>query len=77
MAGMVPPRDAAGNGMSDPKKPADEPKAAELSSDELDAATGGAVDSFIYFQNYDSTFLATEVASAVTKAPTTVVKGKT
>ena len=48
--------------MSDPKKAADEPTTTELSSDELDAVTGGAVDSFIYFQNYDGTPIKGEVA---------------
>jgi hypothetical protein len=54
--------------MSDPKKAADEPKTTELSSDELDAVTGGAIDSYMYFQNSDGTFIKAEVAGAATPA---------
>jgi hypothetical protein len=56
--------------MSDPKKAADEPKTTELSGDELDAVTGGAIDSYVYFQNFDGTLAkdSGEAAGAATPA---------
>ena len=64
---MVSPRNAAGNGMSDPKKAAEEPKTTDLSSDELDAVTGGAVDGYMYFQDYGAA-LEKESADTAPKA---------
>ena len=40
--------------MADPKVPS-EPKIEELTANELDAVTGGAVDAFIYFDESKST----------------------
>jgi hypothetical protein len=56
--------------MADPTKKHIEPKKDELSAAELDGVTGGAIDSYMYFQNKDDALAkdSPEVAGAAKPA---------